>query len=79
MFWPQDHDHVVSFGHGVTPEDVRGLQLSKVGLMAEIQENNGQINTLTSRVDVLESNHQKKIQEMQTAHEWHMVEMKESH
>ncbi|KAJ8432708.1 hypothetical protein Cgig2_009766 [Carnegiea gigantea] len=75
----QDHDHVIYFGHGVTPKDVRGPQPSKVNLMTEIREKNQQINSLTSRVDALESNHQKKIKEMKTAHEVQMAEMKESH
>ncbi|KAJ8422312.1 hypothetical protein Cgig2_021121 [Carnegiea gigantea] len=75
----RDHDHVVCFGYGVTPKDVWGLQPSKVDLMAEIQEKNEQTNALTGCVDALESNHQKKIEEMKTAHEVHMAEMKESH
>ncbi|KAJ8444498.1 hypothetical protein Cgig2_024062 [Carnegiea gigantea] len=78
-FGPQDHDHVICFGHGVTPKDVRGPQPSKADLMAEIQQKNEQINSLTDRVDALELNHQKKIEEMKTAHEVHMAEMKESH
>ena len=47
--------------------------------MAEIQEKNQQINSLTGHVDALESNHQKKIEEIKTAHEVQMAEMKESH
>ncbi|KAJ8422486.1 hypothetical protein Cgig2_016922 [Carnegiea gigantea] len=73
------HNHIVCFGHGVTPKDVRGLELSKVDLMIEIQEKNQQINSLTGRVDASESNHQKKIEEIKTAHEVQMAEMKESH
>ncbi|KAJ8438306.1 hypothetical protein Cgig2_018786 [Carnegiea gigantea] len=56
-FGPQDHDHVICFGHGVTPKDVQGPQPSKVDLMTEIQEKNQQINSLTGRVAALESNH----------------------
>ncbi|KAJ8438325.1 hypothetical protein Cgig2_013373 [Carnegiea gigantea] len=78
-FGLQDHDHVVCFGHGVTPKDVRGPQPSKVDLVVEIQEKNKQINSLTGHVDALESNHQKKIEEMKTACEVHMAKMKESH
>ncbi|KAJ8444796.1 hypothetical protein Cgig2_032121 [Carnegiea gigantea] len=74
-----NHDHVICFGHGVTPKYVRGPQLSKVDLITEIQEKNQQINSLTGHVDALESNHQKKINEMKTAHEVQMAEMKEPH
>ena len=63
----------------MTPKDVRGPQPSKVDLMTEIQEKNQQIKSLTGRVDALESNHQRKIEEMKTAHEVQMTEMKESH
>lgn len=48
-------------------------------MMTEIQEQNQQIKSLTGRVDALESNHQRKIEEMKTAHEVQMTEIKESH
>ena len=57
----------------MTPKDVRGPQPSKVDLMTEIQEKNQQINSFTGRVDTSESNHQKKIEEMKTAHEVQMA------
>ena len=47
--------------------------------MTEIQEKNQQINSLTGRVDALESNHQKKIEETKTTHEVQMAKMKQSH
>ncbi|KAJ8441626.1 hypothetical protein Cgig2_010267 [Carnegiea gigantea] len=78
-FRPQDHGHVVCFGHGVTPKDVWAPQTSKVDLIAKIQEKNEQIESLTGRVDALELNHEKKIKEMKSTHEVHMAEMKESH
>ncbi|KAJ8440214.1 hypothetical protein Cgig2_023979 [Carnegiea gigantea] len=66
-FGPQDHYHVVCFGHGATPKDVWGSQPSKVNLMS-----------LTGHVDALESNHQKKIEEIKTTQEVQMAEKKES-
>ncbi|KAJ8440466.1 hypothetical protein Cgig2_028702 [Carnegiea gigantea] len=77
-FGRQDRDRVICFGLGMKPKDVRGPEPSKADLKTQLQKKNQHINDLENRlnnIEHLETDHQKKIDDMQAAHKKDIEEL----
>ena len=62
----------------MTPKDVRGPEPSKADLKAQLEQKNQHISELESRlnnIEHLETDHQKKIDDMQAAHKKDIEEL----
>ncbi|KAJ8430685.1 hypothetical protein Cgig2_024550 [Carnegiea gigantea] len=74
----RDRDRVICFGLGMKPKDVRGPEPSKANLKAQLEKKNQHISELESRlnnIEHLETDHQKKIDDMQAAHKKDIEEL----
>ena len=77
-FGRQDRDRVICFGLGMKPKHVRGPEPSKADLKAELEKKNQHISELESRlnnIEHLETDHHKKIDDMQAAHKKDIEEL----